>query len=127
MNQIIYVSDSMKQSVDFINDIISDLQHLGIEDIKHDRKHNFVIVGNTEVRGICVYESCLCIKIHDTKYFIDGIDMRNYENASTEILNRLIYHTREVMSHFHKDAKQLSGKDELIKILTEKSNSVHRI
>lgn len=119
MNQIIYVSDSMKQSIGFINNLISDLQRLGIENIEHDREHNFIVVGNTEVRGISLYESCLCLKIHDAKYFIDGIDMGSYKSASDRQLESLTYRIREAMSHFRIDTKQLDGKDELIKILTE--------
>ena len=124
MIEILYVSDSMKQSVDFINNLISDLQRLGIEDIEHNKEHNFIIVGNKEVRGISLYENCLCIKIHNPKYFIDGIDMRNYKGTSDKQIDRLIYRIREMMSHFRRGTKQLSGKDELIKILTENNAEV---
>lgn len=119
MTQIIYVSDRTKQSIDFINDLISDLQEIGIENIKHDKEHNFVIVGDFEVRGISIYENCLCFKINRAKYFIDGIDMRNYKDASSQRLDRLTWKLKEVMSHFDINARQLSGKEELIKILTE--------
>ena len=118
MKQIVYVSDSMKEAVNFINGLISDLQQLGIDNIKHDKEHNFIIVGNTEIRGIGVYENFLCTKIHDTEYFIDGIDMRKYKNASNRQIDSLIYHIKETMSHFRENTKQLENKDELIKILT---------
>lgn len=118
MKQIIYASDSIKQSVDFINDLISDLQRLGIEIAEHDRERNFVIVGNVEVRGISLCESCLCLKIRKAEYFIDGINMKNYMDASKERLDWLIRGIKEAMMHFDIDAKQLDGKDELIKTLT---------
>lgn len=118
MTQIVYVSDSMKQSIDFINDLFSDLQKLGVPSIKFN-KHNFITIGDIEVRGISIYENCLCLKIKRAEYFIDGIDMRNYKDASKERLDRLIRGVKEVMSHFSINAKQLSGKEELIKILTE--------
>lgn len=57
--------------------------------------------------------------MRDIKYFIDGIGMRNYSNAGERQFDNLIYHIREIMSHFKEDTKQLNGKDELIKILTE--------
>lgn len=119
MNQILYISDSMKQSVNFINDLILDLQKLGIENIEHNRENNFVTVGEIRVNGIAIYENCLCLKIHNPKYFIDGIDMRNYRDTSKERLDSLIWHIKDVMLHFREDTEQLSGKDELIKILTE--------
>lgn len=72
-----------------------------------------------EIRGICIYESCICCGMRNAKYFIDGIDIRNYENASKRQLDNLIYHIREIMSHFREDTKQLIEKDELIRILTE--------
>lgn len=124
MKQIVYVSDSMKQSVDFINDIISDLHRLGIENIKHDRKHNFIIVGNTEIRGISLCESCLCLKIRKAEYFIDGIDMKNYKDESEERLEWLIWNIKEAMMHFDIEAKQLNGKNDIIKILTENNAEV---
>lgn len=119
LKQIIYASDSMKQAIDFINDLVSDLQELGIKNIEHDMQHNFIIVGNAEVRGISLSESCLCLKIHKAEYFIDGINMRNYKDASEKRLDWLVGGVEEVMMHFDINAKQLSGKDELIKILTE--------
>lgn len=119
MTQIVYVSDTMKQAISFINDLIPDLEKLGIENIKHDWEHNFITVGDIEVRGISIYENCLCLKINHAEYFIDGIDMENYKNASGDRLKLLTQHVKEIMSHFAINAKQLSGKDELIKILVE--------
>lgn len=121
MKQIIYASDSIKQSVDFINDLVSDLQRLGIEIAEHNREHNFIIVSDMEIRGISLCESCLCLKIRKAEYFIDGIDMRNYKDARKERLDWLIWGVKEAMMHFDIDAKQLNGKDELIKILLEDS------
>lgn len=119
MTQIIYVSDNTKQSIDFINALISDLRKLGITDIEHDERNNLITVGDIEVRGISVYENCLCVKVNRAEYFLDGIDMRNYKDASSKRLDYLIWGVKEVMSHFDINAKQLSGKEELIKILTE--------
>lgn len=119
MTQIVYVSDSTKQSIDFINDLISDLQKSGIKDIEHDKKNNLIIVGDTEVRGISVYENCLCLKVNRAEYFIDSIDMRKYKDASSKRLDMLIWGIKEVIMHTAINAKQLSGKEELIKILTE--------
>ena len=119
MAQIVYVSDSTKQAIDFINDLISDLRKLGIDDIKQDKENNLIIVGNKEVRGISICENCLCVKVNHAEYFIDGIDMRKYKDASVKSLDRLIRRVKEVMSHFSINENQLSGKEELIKILTE--------
>lgn len=119
MTQIVYVSDSMKQSTNFINDLISDLRKIGIENIKRDRERNFIIFGDIEVRGISMHENCLCLKINRTKYFIDGIDMKNYKDAGRERLNHLTWKLKEIMPHFDINAKELSGKDELIEILKE--------
>lgn len=119
MTQIVYVSDSMKQSIDFINNLIPDLEELGIENIKHDREHNFIIVGDMEVRGVSIYEGCLCLKINHAEYYIDGIDMENYKDASGDRLEHLTYGVKEAIMHLSINATQLSGKEELIKILTE--------
>lgn len=124
MNQIVYVSDSMKKSLDFINDLISDLREIGIEDIRHDKRYNSITVGNIEVRGICVYESCLHTKMQGIKYYIDGIDMRNYKNASKRNIDVLMWRIRYAMQSFKRDTKQLENKNELIKILTENNAEV---
>lgn len=124
MVQIVYVSDSMKQSVDFINDLILDLQRLGIKIAEHNKRYNFIIVGNMEIRGISLCESCLCVKIRKAEYFIDGIDMRNYKNASKRNIDVLMWRIRYAMQSFKRDTKQLSGKDELIKILAENNAEV---
>lgn len=50
MTQIIYVSDSTKQSTDFINDLIFDLRKSGVKDIEHNEKNNLIIIGDIEVR-----------------------------------------------------------------------------
>lgn len=119
MTQIVYVSDSMKQAINFINDIIPDLEELGIENIKHDREHNFITVGDAEVRGISIYEGCLCLKINHAEYFIDGIDMGNYKDVSGNRIEHLIWGVKEAMIHFPINTKQLNGKAELVKILME--------
>ncbi len=126
MTQIVYVSDGTKQSIDFINDLISDLRKLNIKDIEHDKENNLIIVGNIEVRGISVFESCLCLKVNHSEYFIDSIDMRKYKDTSSKRLDYLIYSIKEVMSHFGINAKQISGKEELIKILTENFKSMEK-
>ena len=117
--QIVYVSDSMKQAINFINDLIPYLKELGIENIKHNREYNFITVGDIEVRGISIYESCLCLKINHAEYFIDGINMKNYKGTNGNRLEHLVCGVKEAMMHFAINAKQLSGKDELIKILME--------
>lgn len=99
---------------------------MGIDDIQQDREHNFIIVGDMEVRGISIYENCLCAKIHNAKYFIDGVDMRNYKDASEEKLDNLVWRVKEAMSHLRENTKQLSGKDKLIEILTENNAEVTR-
>lgn len=124
MTEVVYVSDSMKQSIDFINDLISDLQRLGIEIVEHSEKHNFIIVGNIEIKGICVYESYLHTKMQGIKYYIDGIDMRNYKDASKRNIDVLMWRIRYTMQGFKRDTKQLNGKDELIKILMENNAEV---
>lgn len=117
MVEVLYATDSMEKAVDFIYSLVSDLQKFGIRNIQHDREHNLIIVGDAEIRGICVYESNITHGIRNIKYFIDDIDMKNYKNESEKQIDSLIYHVKEIMSHFGIDAKQLAGKDELIEIL----------
>lgn len=69
--------------------------------------------------GLWVYESNLCTKMRDIKYFIDGIDIKNRKYTDNRQLGGMMYHAREIMLHFDKDTKQLDSKDELIQILTE--------
>lgn len=69
MIKIVYISELTRKSIDFINTLISDLQKLGIKNIKHDKQNNCISVGNIEVVGISVYEPCLCTKMQGIKYF----------------------------------------------------------
>lgn len=118
MIQAIYVTDSTKHAVEFIYSLASDLRKLEIKDIKYDREHNLIVVGDVNIRGISIYESYITAGMN-IKYSIDGIDMRRYKNATVEEIDGLNYHIREIMSHFREDTKQLSGKDELIEVLTK--------
>lgn len=118
MIRAIYVTDNTKQAIKFIFSLASNLRKLGIKDIKHDREHNLIIVRNVEIRGISIYKSYITHGMN-IKYFIDGIDMRKYKNATTEEIDRLNYHIKEVMLHFREDARQFSGRDELIEFLME--------
>lgn len=102
-----------------MNDLILDLQKLRIKNIGYDREKNIVTVGNMEIRGLSIYESCICHGMRNIKYFIDGIDMKIYKDADEKHIDSLIYHVKDIMSHFRKDTKQLTGKDELIEILME--------
>lgn len=117
MIKIAYIADTFRQPTNFINSLISDLKKLGFKNIEHDRQRNSITVGNVEVIGISLYESCLSIKMQDIDYFIDGIDMKNYKNASEKELDNLVGHIKYIMMYFKRDTKQLDGKDELIKIL----------
>lgn len=124
MTRIVYISDSMKQSVDFINNLISDLQKLDIENIKYDKRNNHITVGSVEVIGISVCESCLHTKMQDIKYYIDGIDMKNYKDACKRNIDILMWRIRYAMQIFRRDTKQLESKDELIKILMKNDTEV---
>ena len=124
MIEILYISDTEKQSQKFIYELISDLKRIGVKNINHDREHNLITFGNMEIRGMTIYEDYISHGMRNIKYFIDGIDMKNYKNASGRQLGSLVRRIKEIISHFNRDTKQLSGKDELIKILTENNAEV---
>ena len=119
MIKVLYITDTIRQTAEFINGLISNLQELGIENIEHDKQNNIITVGNVEIMVMWVYESCVCAKMQDIKYFIDGIDIKNRKYADNTQLGGLMYHAREIMSYFDKDTKQLDSKNELIQLLTE--------
>lgn len=119
MFEVLYITDSEKKAVEFINNLASDLQKLGFENIKHDRENNFVTVKQSFIKGVSIYDSCLGISRFPVKYFIDGIDMGKYNDVSNERLDNVLSHIKAVMTQFRKDTKKLSGKDELIEVLVE--------
>ena len=119
MIRAVYVTDNSKQVVEFMYSLASDLRKFGIKDIENDREHNLIIVAYMEIKGLSIYKSNICHGMRNIKYFIDGIDMRIYKDASERQIESLNSHVKDVMTHFRKDTKQLGGKDELIKILTE--------
>lgn len=122
MIKIVYITDTFRQPTNFINSLISDLKKLGVENIKHDRQRNSITVGNVEVIGISLYESYLSIKTQDIDYFIDGIDMKNYKNASEKELDNLAYQVKYIMMYLKRDIKQINNKDELIQLLGKMNN-----
>lgn len=119
MIKVLYITDTIRQLAEFINGLISNLQELGIKNIELDKQNNIITIGNIEVIGLWVYDSGLCIKMGDIKYFIDGIDINNRKYTDNRQLGGMMYHAREIMSHFDKDTKQLDSKDELIRIIEE--------
>lgn len=119
MFEVIYITDSEKKAVDFINNLVSDLQKIGFENIKHDRENNSFTVKEAFIRGVSIYGSCLGVSRFPVKYFIDGIDMKNYKDASNERLDNVLSHIKTIMTQFRENTKQLIGKDELIEILME--------
>lgn len=119
MFETLYITDNEKQAIDFINNLTSDLQKIGFENIKHDRENDSISVKQVFIKSISIYGSCLGISQFPVKYFIDGINMKRYKDMSNERLDNVLSHIKSVMTQFREDTKQLSGKDELIEVLME--------
>lgn len=118
MFEIIYISPSCKQAVNFINDLAIKLKERGIDDFGIDRRNIQLKSYKFIVSAVSINGSNLWRGYHYTKYYIDDASLAQY--GTHKQWQRVHKALRELKSCFCSGTKQISEK-ELIEILTEVS------
>lgn len=118
MFEVIYISPSCKQAVNFINDLAIELKQRGIDSFDIDHKNIQLKSDKFIVSAVDIFGGKLGLSQHMTEYCIDMVSgsvfPRNYTKACA--LERL----KELKCTFREGTKEIS-EEELIKILTEVS------
>lgn len=118
MFEVIYISPSYKQAVNFIDELAIKLKQNGICGFDIDRKNLQIKADKFIVSAVRINGSNLWRSYHHTKYYIDDVSLAQYETHEQWRWAREIL--RELKSEFYQDTKQIS-EEELIEILTEVS------
>lgn len=118
MLEIIYISPSCKQAVNFINDLAVKLKERGIASFDIDRKNIQLKSDNFIVSSVDIFGGKLGLSHHMTEYHIDMVSNTAFPRRNGKMLahERL----RELKCRFREGTKQIS-EEELIEILTEVS------
>ena len=118
MFEVVYISPSCKQAVNFIKDLAEKLDSFGIQNIKIDRKNIQLKTDKFIVSAVDVWGANLGRDCRFVKYYIDRISVSDYPNERA-IRNALV-RWRELKCRFRSGTKEIS-EEELIGILTEVS------
>lgn len=118
MFEVIYISPSCKQSVNFINDLAIKLKQRGIDRFYIDRKNIQLKSDKFIVSAVNIFGGKLGLSHHMTEYYIDMVSDSVFPrcNGKTCALERL----KELKCTFREGTKKIS-EEELIEILTEVS------
>lgn len=118
MFEVIYISPSCKQAVNFIKDLAIKLKQRGIDSFDIDRKNIQLKSDKFVVSAVNIFGNNLGLSHHMTEYYIDMVSNTVFlrRNGKTCALERL----KELKRTFREGTKQISEK-ELIEILTEAS------
>ena len=118
MFEVIYISPSCKQAVNFINDLAIKLKQHGIDSFDIYRKNIQLKSEKFVVSAVNIFGGKLGLSHHMTGYYIDMVSDCVFPrcNGKTCALERL----KELKCTFGENTKQIS-EEELIEILTEVS------
>lgn len=118
MFEVIYISPSCKQSVNFINDLAAKLKQHGIDSFDIDHKNIQLKSDKFIVSAVDIFGSKPGLSHHMTEYYIDVVSDSIFPRNCTKTcaLERL----KDLKCTFREGAKQIS-EEELIEILTEVS------
>lgn len=116
MCEVIYISPSCKQAVNFINNLAIKLKQRGIGGFDIDRKNLRIKADKFIVSAVDIFGGKLGLSHHMVKYYIDMVSNTVFPRRNGKMLahERL----RELKCTFRENAKQIS-EEELIEILTE--------
>lgn len=116
MFEIIYISPSCKQAVNFINELAIKLKQHGIDSFDIDHKNIQIKSGKFIVSAVDIFGNNLGLSHHMTEYYIDMVSDTVFPRNCTKTcaLERL----KGLKRTFREGAKQIS-EEELIEILTE--------
>ncbi len=118
MFEVIYISPSCKQAVNFINDLAIELKQHGIDSFDMDYKNIQLKSDKFIVSAVSIFGNNLGLSNHMVEYYIDVVSHSVFPrcNGKTCALERL----KELKCTFTEGAKQIS-EEELIEILMEVS------
>lgn len=116
MFEVIYISPSCKQAVNFIDDLAIKLKQRGIGGFDIDQRNIRIKSDKFIVSTVDIFGGNLGLSHHMVKYYIDMVSNTVFPRRNGKMLahERL----RELKSTFREDTKQIS-EEELIEILTE--------
>lgn len=116
MFEVIYISPSCRQAVNFINELAIKLKQHGIDGFDIDRKNIQLKSDNFIVSAVDIFGNNLGLSHHMTKYYIDMVSDSVFPRncMKTRALERL----KELKCTFGEGTKEIS-EEELIEILTE--------
>lgn len=118
MFEVIYISQSCKQAVNFINDLAIKLKQHEINSFDIDHKNIQLKSDKFIVSAVSINSSNLWRSYGMTKYYIDTVSIAQYETfAQWAFAHDTL---RELERSFYIDTKQIS-EEELIEILKEVS------
>ena len=118
MFEVIYISPSYRQAVNFINDLAIKLKQHGIDSFDIDRKSIQLKSDKFIVSAVSINSSNLWRSYGRTKYYIDTVSIDQYETfAQWAFAHDTL---RELERRFYIDTKKIS-EEELIEILAEVS------
>ena len=116
MFEVIYISPSCKQAVNFINDLAIKLKQRGIDNVDMDCKNIQLKSDKFIVSAVDIFGNNLGLSHHMTEYYIGMVSDCVFPrcNGKTCALERL----KNLKCTFGEGTKQIS-EEELIEILTE--------
>lgn len=116
MFEVIYISTSCKQAVNFINDLAIKLKQRGIDNVDMDRKNIQLKSDKFIVSAVDISGNNLGLSHHMTEYYIDMVSDTAFPRNCTKAcaLERL----KDLKFTFREGTKKIS-EGELIEILTE--------
>lgn len=118
MFEVIYISPSCKQSVNFIYDLVEKIKQNGISNFEFDMKRLQIKSDKFIVSVVDVFGRNIGRSYSLTKYYIDKAEPTTFEMWKiVEKINRAV---KDIKTRFPSGAKEIS-EEELIEILTEVS------
>lgn len=114
MFEVIYISPSCKQAVNFINDLAIELKQRGIDSFYIDRKNIQLKSDEFIVSAVSISGNNLGLSHHMTEYYIDMVSDTVFPRNCTKAyaLERL----KDLKCTFREGTKKIS-EEELIEIL----------
>lgn len=122
MIKALYISLRCKQAKEFLEDIKMELENLGISEIEYDEKNYQIKTKNFTATAKWLNSSMMVLDCENTDYFI--LDISGEDYVSKAIRDWACRRIEYLQTCFCRKVKQLNGKDELIKILTENNAEV---
>lgn len=118
MFEVIYISPSCKQAVNFINDLAIKLKQRGIDSFDIDRKNIQLKSDKFIVSAVDIFSGKLGLSHEMTEYYVDMVSTSEFPKNCTKTcaLERL----KDLKCAFREGTKEIS-EEELIEILTEVS------